>query len=85
MSKDFKNTHTISKTIENFTYKIDGQYLKLVDKATDEIVARFIHHTLVDSSNFGKKGDIEIKRGFSEKDWDKIVILSSLARQEFLQ
>jgi hypothetical protein len=80
-----KNTHKISKKMEDFAYKIDTQHLKLVDKTTGEIVARFIHNPLVDSRNFGKRGDFEIKRDFGGREWDKIVILSSLALQEFLQ
>jgi hypothetical protein len=59
--------------------------LKLVDGATGEIVARFIHNSLFDSNNFRKRGILEIKRDFGGREWDKIVIISSLALHEFIQ
>jgi len=79
------NPHSVARKMEDFAYKIDSKHLKLVDQESGEVVARFIHCPLVDSCNLGKKGDVEIKRDFGGREWDKIVILSSLAIQESLQ
>jgi hypothetical protein len=77
--------HKFARKMEDFAYKIGSKHLKLVDLESGEIVARFIHCPLVDSCNLGKMGASEISRDFGGREWDKFVILSSLAIQESLQ
>jgi hypothetical protein len=72
------NPFSFARKIDGFSYRVDHRHLKLVDLKSGDIVARFIHCPMIWP---GKMGDVEIKRDFGGRDWDRIVILSSLAIQ----
>lgn len=66
-------------TVGKVGNKIVRRSIKLLDKGTGEIVARF-----VSSGGEGERGCFEIWKDFGDSElWERVVILSSLALQEF--
>lgn len=98
---EWKGTHDVkgmstnavetAKKIDNYAYKIDMKHLKLVDKSTGEVVARFIHCPLVDGKHKMIKGYFEIWKEFEGTegakgaDMDLKFYLSCLAVQEYVE
>ena len=74
---EWRGTHEV----KGFWKKVDGYHLKLVDKATGDLVARFIH----DLESRSTCGVFEMKRDLGGDEWDRIVILSGLGMLQFLK
>jgi len=93
---EWKGTHDVknqsaqpersaNRKMEELAFKIDARHLKMVNKESGEVVARFVHDPLVDKGHFGRRGTFEIWRDEGGEGWDRVVMLSSLALQEFLR
>ncbi len=87
---EWKSTHDVRaplgiSQISDLAFRMTPDHLKLVDKATGVVVARYIHNYLEDLANIKIRGTFEIKKDFGGVQWDLIVMLSALALQELLR
>lgn len=76
---DWKRTHDV-ENVSAISRKIDFLHLKMVDRDSGAVVARFAHKLDVFGS---KRGDFVFKDYDGGSDWDRIVLLSGLAVLEY--
>ncbi|CZT04506.1 uncharacterized protein RAG0_10933 [Rhynchosporium agropyri] len=75
---DWKRTHEVGG-LGAFKREFDFFHLKMVDRETGRIVARFNHHLW-----YGKKrGDLEIEEFDGGDRWELVVVLSGMAVLEY--
>lgn len=77
---DWRRTHDVEGK-STLGKKLDVLHLKMTDRDTDTVVARFIHHFSMGS----KRGRLEFDEYDGGPDWDRIVILSGLATLEYMR
>lgn len=80
---DWKRTHNIAgKGVT--ARELDYLHLKMIDRRTGKVVARFVHHLW-----FGKKRGVfeieELKDGDEGVAWERFVLLSGMAVLEYLR
>jgi hypothetical protein len=73
-TSDIENKSTLSK-------KMDTLHLKMVERDSQEVVARFAHNFMFGS----KRGTFEFGEFEGGSDWDKVVLLSGLAVLEYIR
>ena len=74
----WKGTHHVKG---GFWQKIDSTHVKLVDSATNDVVARFVHRAgCVGPAN----GTFEICRDLGGQGWDEMVLLSGISLMKFI-
>lgn len=77
---DWKRTSEVeSKSI--LSKKMDFLHLKMVERDSQEVVARFAHNFMFGS----KRGTFEFEEFEGGSDWEKIVLLSGLAVLEYMR
>ncbi|THY91521.1 hypothetical protein D6C92_06238 [Aureobasidium pullulans] len=77
---DWKRTHDIT-TQSALGKKLDTLHLKMVERDTDTVVARFVHHFMFGS----KRGTFELEQYEGGSDWERTVLLSGLAVLEYMR
>lgn len=77
---DWKRTHDVQGA-GAVAQKVDWLNLKMVDRESGNVVARFVHHPWYGS----KRGVFEIEDFEGVEEWDKIVVLSGSAVLEYMR
>ncbi|KAI5210849.1 hypothetical protein AUEXF2481DRAFT_7569 [Aureobasidium subglaciale EXF-2481] len=77
---DWKRTHDVENK-SAISQKLDTLHLKMVERETGAVVARFVH-----SFAFGsKRGVFEFEEFEGGEDWERVVVLSGVAVLEYLR
>lgn len=77
---DWKRTSEIESK-STLSKKMDFLHLKMVERDSQVVVARFAHNFMFGS----KRGDFEFEAFEGGKQWDRIVLLSGLAVLEYMR
>jgi hypothetical protein len=76
----WKRTHDI-EGVSTLSKKLSFLHLKMVEKDSQEVVARFAHDT-----SFGsRRGTFDFEQFEGGSDWDRVVLLSGLAVLEYMR
>lgn len=77
---DWKRTSEVDGK-STLSRKMDTLHLKMVEKESQEVVARFAHNYTFGS----KRGDFHFEAYEGGSDWDRVVLLSGLAVLEYMR
>lgn len=77
---DWKRTHHV-EGVGAMTNKIDYFHLKMMERESQKVVARFVHSPKMGS----KRGVFEMEEFEGGEGWDGIVLLSGMAVVEYLR
>jgi len=77
---DWKRTSEIESK-STLSKKMDFLHLKMVERDSQTVVARFAHNFMFGS----KRGSFELEEFEGGSDWDRVVLLSGLAVLEYMR
>ncbi|KAG9514569.1 hypothetical protein KCU93_g9744, partial [Aureobasidium melanogenum] len=77
---DWKRTSAVENK-STLSQKMDGLHLKMVERETGVVVARFVHNFMFGS----KRGTFEFEEFDGGSNWDSVVLLSGLAVLEYMR